>query len=161
MDSKIKPIVITGIHRSGTTWVGRIISNENKSVHYVYEPMHSHSPPGIPKPKFPHILYGDGGEYPDHEKAVSDILKGEFPVIGGSPIGVKRRLSLFKKSLGIRWAYLNKKRMVLKAPEALFFSDYFVNSHQAHVIILTRHPCAFVTSCLRLNWGINLSILTR
>jgi hypothetical protein len=44
MDSK-RPIRVTGIHRSGSTWVGQTIA-QSPDVIYIAEPFHPTSPPG-------------------------------------------------------------------------------------------------------------------
>ncbi len=43
--SSRKPILITGSHRSGSTWVGKIIA-EAPSVIYIHEPFNVDFPPG-------------------------------------------------------------------------------------------------------------------
>ena len=50
-----KPILLTGSHRSGSTWVGRMIA-ENSSVVYIREPFNISNPPGsgISSAKFDH-----------------------------------------------------------------------------------------------------------
>jgi len=50
-----KPILITGSHRSGTTWVGRMLA-EAPSVFYIHEPFSVTDPPsrGICNAEFKH-----------------------------------------------------------------------------------------------------------
>jgi hypothetical protein len=43
-----KPILVTGSHRSGTTWVGRMISLDI-DVGYIHEPFNISLPPGYNK----------------------------------------------------------------------------------------------------------------
>ena len=38
MINTTKPIIITGSHRSGTTWVGNIIKN-SPMIYYIHEPL--------------------------------------------------------------------------------------------------------------------------
>ena len=46
------PVLVTGAHRSGTTWVGRMI-DLSPEVGYINEPFNPHHQPGICACRFP------------------------------------------------------------------------------------------------------------
>ena len=46
-----RPILVTGSHLSGTTWVGKMIS-QSPSVGYIHEPFSPHCEPGLCGAKF-------------------------------------------------------------------------------------------------------------
>ncbi|NIW45632.1 MAG: sulfotransferase family protein, partial [Gammaproteobacteria bacterium] len=41
-----RPILVTGVHRSGTTWVGKMIA-ASPQVTYISEPLNMHHRPGV------------------------------------------------------------------------------------------------------------------
>lgn len=50
-----KPILVTGSHRSGSTWVGNIMAT-SPSVNYIHEPFNGICRPGICNIKFPYTF---------------------------------------------------------------------------------------------------------
>ena len=47
------PILVTGTHRSGSTWVGNVLGLA-PGTGYVHEPFHCRCQPGICRAHFPH-----------------------------------------------------------------------------------------------------------
>ena len=61
-----KPILVTGSHRSGTTWVGKMISL-NKNVGYIHEPFNIGLRPRDNKLKLNHWFTYINSNYPNEE----------------------------------------------------------------------------------------------
>ena len=53
--SKAKPILVTGSHRCGSTWIGKVIAT-SPSVDYIHEPFNGMCRPGKCSVKFPHTF---------------------------------------------------------------------------------------------------------
>jgi FkbM family methyltransferase len=155
-----KNILVTGSHRSGTTWVGKSISDSCNKFHFIYEPFNPQSPPGMAQPHFQHLYYYvDGGTFPEYETAAKNLLKGKFPAFGGKKSPIKSRLSLLRKSFGIAKAKHEGKKFLIKSSEAMLWSEYFMRHLETQVLMIVRHPCAFVASCERMEWGFDLNNL--
>lgn len=149
------PILITGANRSGTTWVGRIIASAD-NVRYIHEPFnHQHLDPErqlITSPFAHHyhfvkkdearrvkryLLYRMGKYHP----WLTDIRQQPGP----------RRLA------GATRRWLNRighsqTRSLLKDPIALMSAQWLQCTFGMQVVITIRHPAAYVSSILRLNW---------
>ena len=117
-----KPILVTGCHRSGSTWVGRVIESCNQITYYA-EPMN----PCIkinrfifeyktPKLWFPAIDYLNDKAY---LKGYKRILNSRFPLKNLFP----RNLIEFKYFLILNFKAYTKKRILLKDPISLFSSE--------------------------------------
>jgi len=146
-----KLIFVTGAHRSGTTWVGQMMSLST-SVRYVHEPFNIDEPRIHPlKYWFEYV----GDDTPkDRQKAVynyiNDLLKfnikglfKEFLMIRG-PRDVLR----FFKSAYERI----HKRPLIKDPLAIMSTEWIAKKFRADVIIMVRHPAAFVASIKVKKW---------
>src|SRR5947209_5491376 len=58
-----RPILVTGSHRSGTTWVGRMIAS-HPGVHYVKEPFNPVYQPGCPvRHQWHHVTEEDAAAF--------------------------------------------------------------------------------------------------
>lgn len=155
------PILITGSHRSGTTWIGSTLAQCTQRSHYVYEPFNPMSPPGITKPRIRSLYeYVDGGKFPEIEEAILNLGAGYFPAFGGGKIPLKDRISLVKKAIGIALSKPARKRPIIKSSEALLYTSFFTRNLDAHAVITVRHPAAFIVSCERMKWDFNLGHLT-
>lgn len=147
-----KPIIVTGAHRSGTTWVGQMIAL-NKHVRYIHEPFNIDEPRIHPlKYWFEYVTMQDKLEKQnDIYKYIDELLNfnlhgviKEFRSITG-----QRDLIRFIKNSYNR---INK-RPLIKDPIAIMSIDWLVKQFNASVVILIRHPAAFVASLKVKNWS--------
>ena len=62
MSSNKNPILLTGSHRSGSTWTGKMLAFSNE-IAYIHEPFNLNHNPGIFKARFenwfPYIFHGN------------------------------------------------------------------------------------------------------
>ena len=47
IDICVSPILVTGAHRSGTTWVGKILAADPRQAGYISEPLNVLHRPGV------------------------------------------------------------------------------------------------------------------
>ncbi len=121
--TSLKPLLVTGSHRSGSTWIGRVIEQSNDFV-YVDEPLqlsNTSSPVSNVKYWFPYIKSDD-------KQIIEDLLA-------------------IKES-----ASIEQKRALFKDPMAFFSIDTFIDELESDILISVRHPAGFVSSIKRLGW---------
>lgn len=91
-----KPILITGSHRSGSTWVGTMIA-ESPSVQYIHEPFNIDHPPsiGICSAKFQHwytYISEKNADYYQYE--ITKMLNFQYNLANGIKAISSRRQAL-------------------------------------------------------------------
>ena len=130
-----KGILVTGSHRSGTTWVGKILSLA-QNVEYANEPFN---------PKFGLRFFKTWFKYikedKEAEKEIQKLLqfKGNF----------RFNLPALKY-----WSnrFSQNKVVLIKDPIACFSSDWLSSRFNIPVLVIFRHPAAFYASLKRLDW---------
>ncbi|MDN3513900.1 MAG: sulfotransferase [Candidatus Brocadia sp.] len=153
------PILVTGSHRSGTTWVGTMLTY-SPPVFYVPEVFNVDRDilqnKGIFKYWFTYI-----NEYNQHEfrDAIADILKIKYGL--GTIIGLDKSVrrnngggirGRFQFALKFLNSFTYARRHLLKDPIALFSAEWLAKEFGMDIVILIRHPCAFAYSIQRMNW---------
>ncbi len=151
-----KPILIVGAHRSGTTWVGKVVASAPRTS-YLQEPFNINNPFNLGL--FPYWYYciSDTGDL-NCKKLLEQMISFSF--------NYSKALQMVNsiKSLGrfFKYAKLNmtaqimrrdEYRTIIKDPLALFSSEWFYSTFNSDVLVLIRHPAAFVNSILRVGWG--------
>ena len=148
------PILVTGTHRSGTTWVGKMLAADS-SVAYISEPMNVLHRPGVFRAKVTHwyqyICEDNQDEYLPAFKELLDFdyhLWDEIRSIRSRRdfLRMGRDFAIFYNGL------MRGQRLLLKDPFAVFSTEWFAKCFNCKVIIAVRHPAAFVSSLKRLNW---------
>jgi len=154
-----KPILVTGSHRSGTTWVGRMLAS-SPSVGYIHEPFNLTHRPGICTAKFPYwFTYITEENEAPYYQALKNTLAFRFSIRAELPAiqsfrHVGRMLKNYKNFSLYRFHHAVP---LMKDPIALFSSEWLAQRFDMNVIILIRHPAAFTSSLRRLNWTHNFS----
>ena len=148
------PIVVTGSHRSGTTWTGRMLSASGEAG-YVHEPFNPVRRPNWSRRPVPYwYVYIAEHNEADYASLVDDLLRFRYPVrsnLGAlrSPRSAAAFATEASGSLRLR---RRAERALLKDPFALFSSEWLARRYGASIVIMIRHPAAFVGSIKRLNW---------
>jgi hypothetical protein len=157
-----KAILVSGSHRSGTTWVGKMLC-ASPSIAYINEPF---SPltyqnyRGRCGAKFIHwntyITNENESEFYSHLK---NTLEFNYNFMG--QLQSKKNLANFKLTIKEYLQFLGYKYQhkipLLKDPLALFSIPWLVEKFDINVIILIRHPAAFVSSIKRVGWQYNFA----
>lgn len=150
-----KGIIVSGVPRSGSTWVGKTIA-QSENVHYLHEPMHpARNIPGSPlRDYFQFIQKDDQSELVEKLRMyISDVIS--FRVPGLYDVGEfmnKRKVRWLLQPISGARHRARKDIPLLKDPPALLALDWLSNEFEFPVIITVRHPAAFVGSCKVLNW---------
>lgn len=151
------PILVTGSHRSGSTWVGRLLAAAPE-VGYIHEPFNLDvRRPGVCaasfKHWFEHVPAGTAGSY---RWALADTLAFRYRY-GAALRAVRSARDLLRllhdaaAFARYRWA---DRRPLLKDPLALLSAQWLAETFDMTVVVLVRHPAAFVSSLERLGWRI-------
>lgn len=153
--TRSNPVVVTGIHRSGSTWVGNVLS-KSSTVKYIHEPFNGICPSGVCTADFPYTYMHVNEEneeafYP----ALSDMFQLKYSLPAGlsaadSPASYLRLVKHYTSSLNDR---LRNKTPLVKDPMAVLSAEWLAQEFDATILILVRHPAAFVSSCYQLGWG--------
>lgn len=152
--SNTRPILVTGPHRSGTTWVGRMLS-VNGDVAYVSEPLNVWHRPGVFDAKVAHwytyICRDNEQEYLDSFKQTLKLDYHFWKEIR-SLRSLKDVLRMVRDLTIFSFGRLGHRRVLLKDPFAVFSTPWFADRLNCDVVIVLRHPAAFVSSLKRLDW---------
>lgn len=154
-----KPILVTGSHRSGTTWVGKMLA-ATPSVGYIHEPFNVTHRPGICSARFPYwFMYITEENASPYLVPLKRTLQFRFDIGAELPAirslrHVGRMIKNYKNFALYRFRHAIP---LIKDPIALFSSEWLAHAFDMHVIVLIRHPAAFVSSIKRLNWTHNFS----
>jgi hypothetical protein len=154
-----KPILVTGAHRSGTTWVGRTLS-ASPSIGYIEEPFSPalrYYDSGTCNAKIDYwwLYITDDNDYRVYNDIAATLefkyqLKSQLKRIIENKCGVRTFLKGFTRFLFNRYIY--KARPLMKDPIALFSTEWLAKTFNMDVVILIRHPAAFVSSIKRMKW---------
>lgn len=149
-----RPILITGAHRSGSTWVGQMVG-KSAEVCYIFEPFNKDFGPGVCRAVFdawfPYVTAENEEPY---RQCISEILDYKFHFF-------KELLLIKTKSQARLWwenffrihiAELKKQRILFKDPIAFFSAPWLAQAFDFQVVVLIRHPAAFAGSLKRLQW---------
>jgi hypothetical protein len=156
-----QPILVTGAHRTGTTWVGKMLAAGGEAA-YISEPLNVLHRPGVfGAPVRYWYLYicveNEAGYLPAfrqtlrlryHTWAELRSLRS-FKDFGrmGRDAGIFLRGRVFRQ------------RPLLKDPFAAFSAPWFAGRLACQVVVTVRHPAAFASSLKRLNWPFDFTDL--
>jgi len=138
MKNNLPPILVTGSHRSGSTWVGKMLALPSE-VKYISEPFNPII--GIKKINKWFLYINDKNEA-EYQSEIERLLKFMGDVPFNLP-AVKYWLNALRPG---------KKRPLLKDPIAAMSSDWLSSTFNMQVVVLLRHPAAFHSSLKRVNW---------
>jgi len=150
-----RPILVTGIHRSGSTWVGQMIGASDE-VGYVHEPFNPTRGPGICRARFPYAFtYVPRGTDGAVERDFRRMLEFKYNY-GAQALSIRSRAEL-RTLAGDGGRFLRYRvkgvRPLLKDPMAVFSSEWIAETFDAQVVVVVRHPAAFVSSIKRAGWA--------
>lgn len=156
-----QPILVTGAHRSGTTWVGKMLSASDQLA-YISEPLNILHRPGVMRAPVRH-WYTYISEQNEDQYLPSLRKTLNFKYHTWAEIK-SLRSSKDAARMGRDWrnfsrARRNNLRPLMKDPFAVFSSPWFSQRLGCQVIVLVRHPAAFVSSLKRLRWPFDFNHL--
>ena len=156
-----RPIVVTGSHRSGTTWVGRMLCLSGEAG-YIHEPLNPVRRPGWMGHPVPYwYVYITDANATLYEDDLARVLRFRYPSVRNAvrvrkPEHVGMLFSDMGRSVRPRLA---GARPLLKDPFALFSAEWLERRFEADIVVTVRNPVAFVGSIKRLDWQFKFKTL--
>jgi hypothetical protein len=159
--SNILPILVTGAHRSGTTWVGKMLAADADTA-YISEPLNVLHRPGVfhapVKHWYQYICPENENEYLpafQHLLAYDYFLWDEIRAIRSR----KDFLRMGRDFMIFYYALERGQRALLKDPFAVFSIPWFAKKLDCKIVVTVRHPAAFASSLQRLGWNFDFKDL--
>jgi hypothetical protein len=157
MDAK-HPILVTGSHNSGTTWVGRNLALSNE-VGYIHEPFNpGFRNPVVLGPKFD-VFFTYISDHNEHLylQGMKNALSFHYNLMANifrkNNMRLPRRTAVAMKNWLYFYRYRSEDRFpLMKDPIALFSAEWLAKRFDMRVIVLIRHPAAFVNSIQSKGW---------
>lgn len=157
----MKTLLVTGTNRSGTTWVGKMLQLSGQ-ITEVYEPFNDGFKEAHQKVKIPF-----SGQYhyilPPEEKAMARYLR--YRIDMALRREYQEETTSFSSALDLRFKafknfvnlQLGRRFILYKDPIAILSAEWIYRHYNAKVLVLIRHPAAYVASIKRLNWSMGPS----
>ena len=150
----ISPILVTGAHRTGTTWVGKMLAASGQ-VAYISEPLNVWHRSGVMRTPVAHwYTYICNNNEAEFLPAMNQMLAYRYHLCAemGSIRNGKDLLRMGRDLTIFINGRIYRKRPLLKDPFAVFSAPWFSRRLAFQVIVTVRHPAAFVSSLKRLGW---------
>ena len=132
-------IFLTGTHRSGTTWLARMLAASG--IWYAHEPFNPN------KGRWPKALEyrSPDAEHPDVDALMKEVLDGGFRES-------LRIENADHRLMPFRLLPQRVPRMMIKDPIACLMAGYLSRRFGLRTLVLFRHPAGFASSIARLGW---------
>jgi Sulfotransferase family len=160
-----RSILVTGMTRSGTSWVGRMLMSSGQYV-YCNEPLNVEHPPGVspgildaPVPYC--YLYISPDNEAVYESPFRRMLALRFRLI----TELKRNHNARDLLRAVKYQYsftrgrLSGRSALVDDPFAVFAAPWLAKRFGMRAVIVVRHPYAIAASRLRLGWTFDFTNL--
>ncbi|MEO0407059.1 MAG: sulfotransferase [Cyanobacteria bacterium P01_A01_bin.135] len=154
-----KSILVTGAHRSGTTWVGKMLAAAPHTS-YVHEPFNICNTSRVIVPPFTnwfqYISEENGDKYED---SLKKILAHEYPLQNKlRKVKSFQQVATVAKEQGQFLAHrVRNSTPIVKDPIAVFSAAWLAETLNMNVLMMIRHPAAFCSSLKLKNWQYDFS----
>lgn len=163
------PILVTGAPRSGTTFLGKMLSL-HPSVAYIDEPFNKETGlEGIDR-HYAFITKDDPELEAKYAALVHDLLAGKSnfrsstlrPQTSSALRKAARQLLVSRENIEYKLNAKNplKTRQLLKDPMACLSTEYLHREMGMHAVVIMRHPASTIASYKRLGWRFGLHDFT-
>lgn len=153
-ENDLTPILVTGAHRSGTTWVGKMLAADACTA-YISEPLNVLHRPGVFRAKVKY-WYQYICEENEHEyiPAFEELLEFDYHLWDEiRSLRSQRDVLRMGRDFFIFYNGLMRGlRPLFKDPFAVFSTTWFAKRFNCKVVITVRHPAAFASSLKWLHW---------
>jgi hypothetical protein len=156
-----KPILVTGSHRSGSTWTGKIIATA-PHVGYIHEPFNAGTNTSAnPNPPDYWFKYICAENQQDYYAALNRILHYDYPFVRNMcHAGTLKNAARVTRTQGLSLLHkLNNDRPLVKDPLAVFSAEWLSTVFDMDVLVLIRHPAAFCSSLKIKDWHFSFNNL--
>lgn len=156
-----RSILVTGAHRSGTTWVGKMLA-ANDQIGYISEPLNVWHRPGVMRTPVKHwytYICKDNEEI--FSKGFEETLSFQYHTTKEiqSLKSIKDIIRMARDWNTFSKGRIKGQRVLVKDPFAVFSSLWFFKRFGFDIVITVRHPAAIASSLKRLNWSFDFSDL--
>jgi hypothetical protein len=156
---KNKPVLLTGSHRSGSTWAGKMLSL-SPEVGYIHEPFNPAIKGGVldryMDTWFKRINVDESGEYVD---LIARVIEYHYPYFRN--LRECRTLQDLARVHREQYRFFTYKkndcRPLVKDPIALLSAEWLEQTFDMRVVVLVRHPAAFCASLKRMQWNFDFN----
>jgi Sulfotransferase domain len=153
------PILLTGMPRSGTTWVARILTASGE-VGHINEPFNLAVSPGTLRVPAEHwYAYVTTQTEDRYLPVLARVLDFEYPLLRE----LRRCRSRTDLLHTLKWwrdfRRSRGRRPLVKEPHAVFSAAWFVERLGSEVVVMVREPLAVVSSWKRLGWSFDFTNL--
>jgi len=152
--SNHRPILVTGIHRSGTTWIGKMLAASGQAA-YISEPLNVLHRLGVMRAPtnywYTYICKDNEDEF---LSAFNETLDFDYhPWLELTSLrSMKDVLRMGRDWANFLRGRIQKQRPLIKDPFAIFSIPWFIEQLNCDVVVSIRNPAAFASSLKRLNW---------
>ncbi|CAK8715142.1 Sulfotransferase domain-containing protein [Candidatus Electrothrix laxa] len=149
-----KPILVTGSHRSGTTWAGKNLSLAPHTG-YIHEPFNVGKKINYVKKPFSYwFQYICEENAFKHKEVLDNVIHYQYPLFGNlTKIRTLRNAARVFISQGLTFVHkIKNDSPIVKDPIAFFSADWLCKTYRMNVLVLIRHPAAFCSSLKIKNW---------
>jgi len=154
MKDNRNPILVTGAHRSGTTWVGRMLAADADTA-YISEPLNVLHRPGVLRAPVKHwYTYITQENEAEYLSAFEELFDFEYHT-WSEILSIRSLKDFLRMGRDFNIFFngsLHGQRALLKDPFAVFSAPWFAQRLNCKVVVTVRHPAGFVSSLKRLNW---------
>jgi hypothetical protein len=153
------PIVLTGMHRSGGSWVAKMIEGGGGVVH-VNEPFNRRHPPGltpgilrVPPPlSYQHVGPHNEAEHLDGFRDMLELRYGLTAELRTNH-GVYDLAKAAKYMAAFTYGRARGLRPLIDDPYMVFAAEWLADRLDCRVVMLVRHPAGIVSSLKRIGGG--------
>lgn len=160
-----QPLVVTGLPRSGTSWVGKMLQAGGDHV-YVNEPLNPSHPPG----RSPGVLNAEVEHYFQYIAAESagsweDAFRRTLSLRYGLLAEVRRNRRPYDLARAARYLFaftagrVGGRHALLDDPYAVFAVPWLVERFPLSAVVMVREPVSFVGSWRALGWQVDTAEL--
>lgn len=166
---KTKTGVICGLHRSGTTYIGRILSLTS-STSVIHEPFNPVWGLEYAPPTYTYWRAEHASSCAEEVVRKALMFQGSFSKPVSNKYGWRKtRYKFFGGKQHLQWTRLKllkflhmaPKHIIWKDPFCTFMVDYLSRISNMRIVCMIRHPCAHYYSVSKQNWHFDISNLTR
>jgi len=155
----LTPILVTGSHRSGTTWVGKMLAAEANTA-YISEPLNVLHRPGVYRTSvkywYTYITDENGADY---LPAFNELLNFQYHTVR-EVLSLRSPRDFMRMGRDFHTFFtgsMHGQRALIKDPFAVFSSPWFAKQLNCQVVITARHPGGFISSLKRLGWNFDFA----
>lgn len=155
------PILVTGAHRTGTTWVGKMLTASSETA-YISEPFNRWRRPGVFSGPIQHwYTYVCSENAADYIHPIQRMLDFRYHTLDEirSLHSFKDTMRMARDVRSFLSGRIFNRRPLIKDPFAFFSAPWIAETFGCAVVITIRHPAAFVSSLKRLDWPFDFSDL--